>query len=113
MLDDLTLKQLAVIYNRIAATLEGVAKVSRFPSKGKAVAAVNRLLADAKETLIFVIEPDYQKRGKAAERFPLYEDGMLASEYVAKCVELGHKSSHAKHDIRYDAKKGLITVVGK
>lgn len=111
VLDGLTNKDLVSIHNAVAANNEDIKKVSRFASRDVAVTKILALLKEYKEKVVRLREPDYVKRGSAANRFPFYQDGMLASEFVAKCVKAGHSVAAAKRDLRYDAIRSLIELV--
>jgi len=110
-LKDLSLAQLAKLNNAIAAKYEGVKKVSRFRSKDDGMATVRTVLAETGERVIFVLQPEYVKRGKAAPRFTKYYDGMIASDYVDVNVAEGHPRGDCVRDLRYDANLGLIALV--
>jgi hypothetical protein len=111
-LHDLSGAQLVAINNAIAKRYEDVKKVSRFLSKDAGVEAVRSLLGATGEQVIFVLQPDYVKRGASANRsFTFYKDGMISSEYVELCVEAGFTATIAKRDLRYDNNKGLICLV--
>jgi len=110
-LSDLSLQQLAAVNNACADRYEDIKKVSKFRSKDDALATVRTVLAETGERVIFLLKPDYVKRGKAAPRFVLYRDGMIASEYVDACVDIDHPRGEAMRDLRYDANLGLIALV--
>ena len=107
MIDTLSLKQLAVVQNTLAANYEGIEKVARFSDKKKALTKVRASLEATGEKLIFVLKPDFKKRGVAAtERFATYKDGMLSLEYVEAVGP-----EYGRRDLRHDSQHGLIKLV--
>lgn len=111
-LSNLSGTQLAAINNAIAARYEDVKKVTKFLSKEAGVEAIRSLLGATGEQVILVLQPDYVKRGKSAERsFTFYRDGMISSEYVELCEKAGFSATIARRDLRYDNDKGLICLV--
>lgn len=110
--DGLSLIDLAAINNAIAKKHpDDVKSVSRFRSKDDALATLRTVTQTTGERVVRFLRPDYVKRGKAAPRFAMYKDGMLASDYVDKCVKAGHPRGEAVRDLRYDHNLGLIRLV--
>lgn len=111
-LESLSLNDLTTIHNNIAARYEGYEPIKRFSDKKTAISRITAMTKKHRDPVIFVLKPDYAKRGKAKERFPLYRDGMLRSEYVEACVQAKHDRGEAMRDVRYDAHLGLIELAG-
>ena len=54
------------------------------------------------------------KRGKSAERFALYRDGMAVGEYLdATSALTGSKRGKWSADLRWDAERGYIELVSE
>jgi len=109
--EGLSIKDLVGIQNKIADSYEDIEKLKSFTDRTTAAKRIGKLLEDTGERVIRLLKPEYVKRGKAADRFPHYKDGMLASEYVSLCEEDGVDPTEAKRDIRYDNQLGLIRLV--
>jgi len=112
-LEELSLAQLAEVNNYFAKNFVELTKeVKRFPDKETAIARVQESLTASGQSVIFVKEKEYKKRGVAKDRFVLYRDGMVSGEFVDQCVAAGHPRNDAMRDLRYDSKRGLIELVG-
>lgn len=107
-LKDIGLAALAKTHNKL---VEKEDRVKKFRDRATASRKIRKALDAAKDQVVRLVEPDYNKRGDAVDRFKLYSDGMLASEYVTKCENAGHSTEDAKRDLRYDARRELIALV--
>ena len=111
MLEDLSIKQLTEIRNKIAKKYE-IDPVGKAKDKPTAIARLKELLESTGERIIVAVrQPDYQKRGGAKDRFPLYKENMLASEYLDAAQKVGASKDAALRDLRYDRKRELISIV--
>lgn len=109
-LKGLSARRLVEIYNRVAEA-NGYKKISRMAYRVQAEEKVLQALKDAGDQIVRLLKPDYVKRGAPGTRFPYYQDGMLASEYVIECHKNGHRAASARHDLQEDSKKKVIRLV--
>lgn len=111
MLKDLTLAQLAKLHNTLVRNHELDEKqVKRFSDKSKAMKKIRAMLRDTGDAVIKVLEPEYEKRGRASDRWGILESGMTRSEYILACVKIGHDRGEATRDLRYNVENGLIAL---
>ena len=84
--------------------------MKRFPNDDEARATVNTALQTAGQRLIRILQPDYVKRGKAADRWARYRDGMLVDDYIDASIAAGDTRGDAVRDLRYNVQHGLIKI---
>jgi hypothetical protein len=103
---------LVKLNNAIAKRHKEVEKVESFRNEDDAKAIITTALQTTGERFIRILKPDYVKRGKAAERWARYKDGMLAEDYIEKAIAEGDTRAGAVRDIRYNEAHDLIKVYG-
>jgi hypothetical protein len=70
--------------------------------------ALPKEIPDAKAKIKIIRTDKNPKRGKAADRFTLYKDGMSAAEYIELSHSKGNPKAMAREDIRWDLASGFI-----
>ena len=109
-IDKLSLAEVTRAYNKLARKWDDVPYVRKFSSLGVARRQLKKTLKYTGENVIVILRK-VDKRGKGANRFPFYKNGLLVSQYVDKCTENGHKATEARRDVRYDTRQGYIALV--
>lgn len=113
MFEELSLKDMATVYNSYARKLQ-LPEVKRFADSKTALKKLEGIRPQAAGTkIVFVVVPveASKKRGAAAERYKLYTDLGTTEEYIASCVAAGFSASAAKRDLQHDELKGFIKIV--
>lgn len=72
--------------------------------------ALDKGWPDEKLKIHILVKDKNPKRGKAADRFNLYRNGMSVSQYIEECKKLGTARGAALQDVRWDFVKKFIDV---
>lgn len=111
-LKDVAVSGLLKIHNRIARDHDlDVKRPKRFSNRTQADKKLAEVLKLSGDGIIRLLQPEYVKRGLAAERWDMLHDLQSVAEYLSRCEENGHRRSDALRDLRYNQEHGLIKVV--
>jgi len=105
-LKDLSLKKCLEIHNEITGE-----KVKKFSNRATANKKIKAALKETKDGIIRLLDPDYEKRGKAKDRWDILDDCLTVKRYLDLCEGIGHSRGEALRDLRYNEKHELIKVV--